>query len=46
MEHLYGYIYYEIICRIMITPTLTIANIKIVSAIRDEIAPRLDIDSF
>jgi len=36
----------EHLCGIMIPPSLPITNFKIVSAIRNEIASRLDIDSF
>ena len=46
VEHLNGNIHYQIFCGIMIPPSLPITNFKIVSAIRNEIASRLDIDSF
>ncbi len=46
VEHLNGNIHYQIFCGIMIIPSLPITNFKIVSAIRNEIASRLDIDSF
>ena len=39
-------VHYQIFCGIMIPPSLPITNFKIVSAIRNEIASRLDIDSF
>ena len=45
VEHLNGNIHYQIFCGIMIPPSLPITNFKIVSAIRNEIASRLDIDS-
>ena len=46
VEYLNGNIHYQIFCGIMIPPSLPITNFKIVSAIRNEIASRLDIDSF
>ena len=46
VEHLNGNLYYQIFCGIMIDPAFPITNFKIVSAIRNEIASRLDIDSF
>ena len=46
VEHLNGNIHYQIFCGIMIPPSLPITNFKIISAIRNEIASRLDIDSF
>ena len=46
VEHLNGNIPYQIFCGIMIPPSFPITNFKIVSAIRNEIASRLDIDSF
>ncbi|WP_410492333.1 transposase [Bacteroides stercoris] len=46
VERLNGNIHYQIFCGIMIPPSLPITNFKIVSAIRNEIASRLDIDSF
>ena len=46
VEHLNGNIHYQIFCEIMIPPSLPITNFKIVSAILNEIASRLDIDSF
>ena len=46
VEHLNGNIHYQIFCGIMIAPSFSITNFKIVSAIRNEIASRLDIDSF
>ena len=45
VEHLNGNLHYQIFCRIMIDPAFPITNYKIVSAIRNEIASRLDIDS-
>lgn len=46
VEHLNGNIHYQMFCGIMINPSFPITNFKIVSAIRNEIASRLDIDSF
>ena len=46
VEHLNGNIHYQMFCGIMINPSFPIINFKIVSAIRNEIASRLDIDSF
>ena len=45
VEHLNGNIYYQMFCGIMINPAFPITNYKIVSAIRNEIASRLDIAS-
>lgn len=45
VEHLNGNLHYQIFCGIMIDPAFPITNYKIVSAIRNEIASRLDIDS-
>ena len=45
VEHLNGNIHYQLFCGIMIDPSSSITNYKIVSAIRNEIASRLDIDS-
>ena len=45
VEHLNGNIHYQMFCGIMIDPSSSISNYKIVSAIRNEIASRLDIDS-
>ena len=45
VEHLNGNIHYQMFCGIMIDPSSPITNIKIVSAIRNEIASRLDIDT-
>ena len=45
VEHLDGNIHYQMFCCIMIDPSFPITNYKIVSAIRNEIASRLDIDS-
>ena len=45
VEHLNGNIHYQMFCGIMIDPSVPITNYKKVSAIRNEIAFRLDIDS-
>ena len=45
VEHLNVNIHYQIFCGIMIDPAFPITNYKIVSAIRNEIASRLEIDS-
>ena len=45
VEHLNGNIHYQIFCGIMIDPSCPITNYKIVSAIRNEMASRLDIGS-
>ena len=45
VEHLNGNIHYQMFCGIMIDPSFPITNYKIVSAIRNEMASRLDIDS-
>ena len=45
VEHLNGNIHYQMFCGIMIDPSFPITNYKIVSAIRNEIAARLDIES-
>ena len=45
VEHLNVNIHYQMFCGIMINPSFPITNYKIVSAIRNEIASRLDIDS-
>ena len=45
VEHLNGNIHYQMFCGIMINPSFPITNYKIVSAIRNEIASRLDIES-
>ena len=44
VEHLNGNIHYQIFCGIMIDPSFPITNYKIVSAIRNEMASRLDIE--
>ncbi len=44
VEHLNGNLHYQMFCGIMIDPAFPITNYKIVSAIRNEIASRLDID--
>lgn len=45
VEHLNGNIHYQMFCGIMIDPSFPITNYKIISAIRNEMASRLDIDS-
>ena len=45
IEHLNGNIHYRIFCGILIDPFFPITNYKIVSAIRNEIAAHLDIES-
>ena len=45
VEHLNGNIHYQMFCGVMIDPSSPITNYKIVSAIRNEIASRLDIDA-
>ena len=45
VEHLNGNIHYQMFCGIMIDPSFPITNYKIVSAIRNKIAARLDIES-
>lgn len=45
VEHLNGNIHYQLLCGIMITPFCPITNYKIISAVRNEIASRLNIDS-
>lgn len=45
VEHLNCNIHYQMFCGIMIDPAIPITNYKIVSAIRNEIASLLDIDS-
>ena len=45
VEHLNGNLHYQMFCGIMIDPSSPITNYKIVSAIRNEIASRLDIES-
>ena len=45
MEHLNGNIHYQMFCGIMITPSHPMTNYKIISAIRQEISEKLDIDS-
>ena len=45
VEHLNGNIHYQMFCGIMINPSFPITNYKTVSAIRNEITSRLDIDS-
>ena len=46
VEHLNSNIHYQMFCGIMIDPAFPITNYKIVSAIRNEIAFLLEIDSF
>ena len=45
VEHLNGNIHYQMFCGVMIDPSFPVTNYKIVSAIRNEIASSLDIDS-
>ena len=45
VEHLKGNIHYQMFCGIMIAPSFPITDYKIVSATRNEIAARLDIES-
>ena len=45
VEHLNGNIHYQMFCGVLIDPVFPITNYKIVSAIRNEIAPLLEIDS-
>ena len=45
MEHLNGNIHYQLFCGIMIPPSCPVTTYKIISAIRNEISSRLDIDS-
>ena len=45
VEHLNGNLHYQMFCGIMIDPSSPITNYKIISAIRNEIASRLDIES-
>ena len=45
VEHLNGNLHYQMFCGIMIDPSSPITNYKIVSAIRNEIASCLDIES-
>ena len=45
VEHLNGNIHYQMFCGIMIDPSFPMTNYKIVSAIRNEMASRLDIES-
>ena len=45
IEHLNGNIHYQLFCGVQIDPLHPLPNPKIVSAIRQELADRLDIDS-
>ena len=45
VEHLNRNIHYQMFCGIMIAPSFPITNYKIVSAIRNEMASCLDIES-
>ena len=45
VEHLNGNIHYQMFCGIMIDPSFPITNYKMVSAIRNETASRLDIET-
>ena len=46
IEHLNGNIHYQLFCGVQIDPLHPLTNPKIVSAIRQELADRLDIESF
>lgn len=46
VEHFNGNIHYQMFCGIMTNPSFSITNYKIISAIRNEKASHLDIDSF
>lgn len=46
VEHLNGNINYQMFCRIMTDPSFPITNYKIISAIRNDLASRLDIDAY
>ena len=45
VEHLNGNLHYQMFCGIMTDPSFPITNYKIVSAVRNEMASRLDIES-
>lgn len=45
IEHLNGNIHYQLFCGIMIAPDAPLTNFKIVSAIRQEVAEKMDIES-
>lgn len=45
VEHINGNIYYQMFCGILVDPSHPLTNYKIVSAIRQEIAEKLDIES-
>ena len=45
IEHLNGNIYYQLFCGVQIDPLHPLTNPKIVSAIRQDLADRLDIGS-
>ena len=45
VEHINGNIHYQMFCGVMIDPSFPITNFKIISAIRNETASRLDIDA-
>lgn len=45
IEHLNGNIHYQLFCGVQIDPLHPLPNPKIVSAIRQELADRLDIES-
>ncbi|MEG2639825.1 MAG: transposase [Clostridiales bacterium] len=45
IEHLNGNIHYQLFCGIQIDPLYPLTNYKIVSAIRQELSEKLDIDS-
>lgn len=44
--HLNGNIHYQMSCGIMTDPSFPITNYKIISAIRNDLASRLDIDAY
>ncbi len=45
IEHLNGDVYYQLFCGVQIDPLHPLTNPKIVSAIRQELADRLDVES-
>ena len=45
IEHLNGNIHYQLFCGVQIDPLHPLTNPKIVSAIRQELADRLDVES-
>ena len=46
IEHLNGNIHFQLFCGILIDPSHPVTNYKIVSAIRQELAEKLDMDAF